>query len=156
MKAHPKTTELVPPGAWCNRVVGLSVMQFPAFWLPPFAKQFADTFAGTEAPPSPPKTTELVPPGAWCNLVLDLSVMTFPEFWLAPLAKQFEDTDGPATLLVPAPSTSELVSPVACWTLADLFSLWPTPVRLMGTFSGVVLLTSPPKVTELPADLLEP
>lgn len=127
----PRQIELEPPGAWCTRVVDLSVITFPAFGLPPLAKRFDDVgntaaaFSGMPGVPvdfamlgtllfsSCPRQSELEPPGAWCKRVDDLSVIIFPAFGLLPLANRFADGRSWRTLLSSEPKQIELAPPGA-------------------------------------------
>ena len=40
---QPNIMEVFPPGGACTRVLGLSVMKFPAFWFDPDANLFDET-----------------------------------------------------------------------------------------------------------------
>jgi len=64
----PSMIEVDPPGPWSTRVLGRSVMLFPAFWFAPLAKLFDDV--PVRAPPAPaapgrgPAAGVTAPPGA--------------------------------------------------------------------------------------------
>jgi len=73
-----------PPGAWCNRVEGLSAIGPASASLIIHLEELSES--------SLPRVRVEAPPGAWCSRVVGRSVIVFPQFWLAPSANLFEET----------------------------------------------------------------
>mmetsp|Transcript_68506 Transcript_68506/g.191039 ORF Transcript_68506/g.191039 Transcript_68506/m.191039 type:complete len:256 (-) Transcript_68506:392-1159(-) len=103
--SSPRQMVEAPPGAWCNVVLGRSVMEFPVFWLAPLANAFDETSAPVED--TPPRQTEELPPGACGKRGAAPGVSTTASRctwrWLK------------ISLESSAPKTTVALPPVACW-----------------------------------------